>query len=110
MSTERFNANLPLMRHTRMYTAAATLGKNIYIAGGYDARQNIQSTEECYDTDTQRWNETNPMRTQRWVHAAVSLGNSIVVMGGYKLSSAEQYSTATGKWSTFPSMNEARQA
>eukprot|EP00957_Ditylum_brightwellii_P182264 13885888-Ditylum_brightwellii.AAC.1 len=67
-----------------------------------------QSTAEWYEIDTQRWNETNSMRTKRCDHAAVSLGNSIVVMGGYDLSSAEQYNTATGQWSAFPSMNEVR--
>eukprot|EP00957_Ditylum_brightwellii_P022502 1698035-Ditylum_brightwellii.AAC.1 len=105
---ERFNANLPLMHHARFFTAAAVVGKNIYIAGGLDAGRNIQSTAECYDTDTQRWNETNSMRTKRYGHAAVPLGNSIVVMGGVRLSSAEQYNTATGQWSTFPSTNEVR--
>eukprot|EP00957_Ditylum_brightwellii_P004322 327942-Ditylum_brightwellii.AAC.1 len=29
-------------------------------------------------------------------------------MGGWGLSSAEQYNTATGQWSSFPSMNEVR--
>eukprot|EP00957_Ditylum_brightwellii_P126557 9645741-Ditylum_brightwellii.AAC.1 len=90
MSTaERFNANLPSMHHVRNYTAAAAVGKRNYIAGGCDARGNSQSTAECYDTDTQRWKETNPMRTKRHGHAVVSLGNSIVVMGGWGLSSAE---------------------
>eukprot|EP00957_Ditylum_brightwellii_P029598 2236712-Ditylum_brightwellii.AAC.1 len=95
------------MRHVRCFPAAAAVGENIYIAGGY-ARRNMQSTVECYDTNTQRWNETNPMHTKREGHAAVPLGNSIVVMGGYQLSLAEQYNTATGQWSTFPSMNEVR--
>eukprot|EP00957_Ditylum_brightwellii_P071521 5437608-Ditylum_brightwellii.AAC.1 len=53
------------------------------------------------------------MSTKHHGHAAVSLGNTIVVMGGSDvmggsgLSSAEQYNTATGQWSAFPSMNEA---
>eukprot|EP00957_Ditylum_brightwellii_P031026 2351466-Ditylum_brightwellii.AAC.1 len=29
-------------------------------------------------------------------------------MGGFGLSSAEQYNTATGQWSAFPSMNEVQ--
>eukprot|EP00957_Ditylum_brightwellii_P069503 5277716-Ditylum_brightwellii.AAC.1 len=96
------------MRRVRYYPAAAAVGKNIYIAGGLDASLSIQSTAECYEIDTQRWNETNSMRTKRDGHAAVSLGNNIVVMGGLGLSSAEQYNTAAGQWSAFPSMNEVR--
>eukprot|EP00957_Ditylum_brightwellii_P145298 11066393-Ditylum_brightwellii.AAC.1 len=29
-------------------------------------------------------------------------------MGGFQFKSAEQYNTATGQWSAFPSMGEAR--
>eukprot|EP00957_Ditylum_brightwellii_P066070 5011512-Ditylum_brightwellii.AAC.1 len=90
-TTERFNANLPSMHRAHFWHAAAAVGKT-----------------ECYDTDTQRCKEINPMRTPRFGHAAVSLGNSIVVMGGHKLSSAEQYNTATEQWSAFPSMNGVR--
>eukprot|EP00957_Ditylum_brightwellii_P153663 11694064-Ditylum_brightwellii.AAC.1 len=50
------------------------------------------------------------MSTQCYGAPAVLLGNSIVVMGGYEISSAEQYNTATGQWSVFPPMNEANNA
>eukprot|EP00957_Ditylum_brightwellii_P175215 13339554-Ditylum_brightwellii.AAC.2 len=50
------------------------------------------------------------MSTEHWAAAALSLENSIVVMGGCaysSLSSAEQYDTTLGQWSAFPSMNTA---
>jgi len=107
-STETFDANLPSMGHTRDYPAAVALGRKIFVAGGFG-----NSTAECYDVDTKQWNDINSMRTKRYGAAAVSLGQSIVVMGGHKgnnvpLSSAEQYDTTSGQWSAFPSMNEAR--
>eukprot|EP00957_Ditylum_brightwellii_P115401 8801281-Ditylum_brightwellii.AAC.1 len=77
-TTERFNANLPLMWHASNYTAAAAVGKSIYIAGGWGARENSQSKAECYEIDTQQWNKTISMRTKHYGHAAVSLRNSIV--------------------------------
>eukprot|EP00957_Ditylum_brightwellii_P210329 15364849-Ditylum_brightwellii.AAC.1 len=61
----------------------------------------------------QQWNEINFTGTVRGGAAAVSLGESIVVMGGNKfssaeLSSAEQYNSTTGQWSAFSSMKKAR--
>mmetsp|Transcript_16123 Transcript_16123/g.23681 ORF Transcript_16123/g.23681 Transcript_16123/m.23681 type:complete len:354 (-) Transcript_16123:231-1292(-) len=108
-STVTFDANLPSMGHTRNCHVAVALGRKIFVAGGYR-----KSTAECYDVDTKQWNEINSMSTIRAGAAAVSLGNSIVVMGGtdgvsyVPLSSAEQYDTTSGQWSAFPSMNEAR--
>eukprot|EP00957_Ditylum_brightwellii_P190076 14470411-Ditylum_brightwellii.AAC.1 len=76
-SAESFNTNIPSMGHTRDYPAAVALGRKIFVAGGYK-----KSTAECYNVDTKQWNEINSMNTKRWGAAAVSLGNSIVVMGG----------------------------
>eukprot|EP00957_Ditylum_brightwellii_P029364 2219696-Ditylum_brightwellii.AAC.1 len=106
-STETFDANLPSMGHTRRYHTAVALGRKIFVAGGY-----MDSTAECFDVDTNKWNDINSMRTKRYGAAAVSLGQSIIVMGGTdgysSLSSAEQYDTTSGQWSAFPAMNEAR--
>eukprot|EP00957_Ditylum_brightwellii_P013736 1035676-Ditylum_brightwellii.AAC.1 len=93
------------MRHTRYQPAAVALGRKIFVTGF------MESTAECYNVDTKQWNEINSMSTQRSDAAAVSLGNTIVVMGGYDgvtLSSAEQYDTTSGQWSAFPSMRKAR--
>eukprot|EP00957_Ditylum_brightwellii_P092351 7031191-Ditylum_brightwellii.AAC.1 len=78
-NTVTFNTNLPSMHHSRRYHVTVALGRKIFVAGGY-----MDSTAECYDVDTKQWNDINSMRTQRHGAAAVSLGNTIVVMGGHK--------------------------
>eukprot|EP00957_Ditylum_brightwellii_P113304 8639753-Ditylum_brightwellii.AAC.1 len=76
-TTVTFNTNLPPMHHKRYGHIAAAVGRKIFVAGGRG-----QSTAECYDVDTKQWNEINFMRTLRFGAAAVTLGNTIVVMGG----------------------------
>eukprot|EP00957_Ditylum_brightwellii_P018647 1400739-Ditylum_brightwellii.AAC.1 len=58
-STETFDANLPSMHHGRSGHIAVALGRKIFVAGGFG-----ESTAECYDVDTNQWNEINSMSTQ----------------------------------------------
>eukprot|EP00957_Ditylum_brightwellii_P051918 3938461-Ditylum_brightwellii.AAC.1 len=79
MSTaETFNTNLPSMHHKHSHPAVAAVGSRIYGVQGYGAGGS-QSTAEWY------------MRTKWCCTAAVSLGNNIIVIGGFLHFSAEQY-------------------
>jgi len=105
-STETFTTSLPSMQYKRGNHIAAALGRKIFVVGGI---LEGQSTAECYDIDTQQWNKNKTKFGKiRAGSAAVSLGNDIIVMGGLGSSSAEIYNATSGRWSSFPSMNEER--
>ena len=93
--------------------AAAVIGRNIYVVGGYGSGKHLDSLH-AYNVDTKTWT-TNlpPMPTQRTECTAVSIGSKIIVMGGSnntsrRLCTVEAYDISSQKWSTLSEMNYER--
>lgn len=83
------------------------------LATGGSAKFNswdILASAELYDPETGKWSMTSPMKEARYGHAAIRLGNGMVLVAGGKnrnanfIFSAEIYNPASGKWTTTGSM------
>lgn len=76
---------------------------NIYVIGGFDGSQTLNSVE-CYNPTTNRWKFVAPMITHRRCTCAVSSGNFIFVVGGHDgaqiLNTVETYDVERDTWST----------
>merc|ERR1712038_357883 len=89
-----------------------SVGRKIYVFGGYDGRTQLSSAE-FYDTTSQQWTKLPDMKQQRSGCATTLVGNSIVIVGGYNgsnyLSFCEVFDTFTDTWSSpIPDMEEKR--
>ena len=85
---------------------------DIYILGGKDGDDCFLKTCEVFDTVKNTRSMIESLHEKRNALSAVLFQNTIVAIGGHdgqeKLSSVEQYSFKTKKWSFFPPMTTAR--
>ncbi|KAK6016774.1 kelch repeat protein [Ostertagia ostertagi] len=89
------------MLSKRCRLGATTLNGKIYVCGGYDGAQFLNSVE-CFDPVTMRWSPVTPMNIKRSRVSLVSNANSIYAIAGYdgmsNLSSMEVYREETDQW------------
>lgn len=85
-------------------TAAAVVGRRIYLIGGFNTVTNVPTTEvQVYDLATHAWSNAAPMPAPRGGHAAIVLDGRIHVLGGGNSRSTiadhDVYDPATNAWS-----------
>jgi len=99
-------------RQFRQGHAAAAIGRDIYVVGGYCNK--YLDSMHVYNVDSKMWTDyLPPMPTPRNNCAAVAIGFKIVVIGGTNianrcLNTVEAYDIISQKWTTLPSMNYGR--
>ena len=112
---------LPTMSVRRGYCAVAGVrrGEAIYALGGNDGHNVMASCEE-YNTLSGKWRPVADMSTDRMWHSAVTMGDNVLVVGGYDgsdyLSSVELFDpqgdsetdATLGKWAPLANMPTAR--
>jgi hypothetical protein len=89
----------------RAFAGAGTVGERIYVVGGYDG-QNELDTCQAYDPSTDTWQSCPSMNASRGgVSVAVIDGTLYAIGGGWEsyLVENEYFSPAQGTWKTFPS-------
>ncbi len=83
--------------------AAAVLGAEIFLIGGFDLSSNVPTADvSAYDTRTQRWRRVAALPQPRGGHAAAVLNGRIHVVGGGNsertLEFHSVYDPATDRW------------
>lgn len=125
VTTSRWRRCAPLqVRRNRL--AAVALNGKIYAIGGIpDGRDDTKVTQsdavEEYDPNKDRWVKKADMPTPRHGHAAVVLGDKILVLGGYSwenpkvddgtsrpTASVEEYDPAVDRWTAVSKLPVAR--
>lgn len=103
---DRWAAIAP-MTTRRSRAGTTSLGKNLYVVGGYDGSNDL-STGEVYSPATNQWSVITPMGTKRSCLGTASYDGLIYCCGGYDgascLSSVERYDPLTGVWTSCPAM------
>lgn len=88
--------------------AAVTVGKRIYLFGGFVTGD----ATYAYDPENDAWQRRAPMPTSRHGMAAVAIEGKVYVLGGSTGAAAsnalEVYDPVTNQWSRLPSMPTAR--
>lgn len=71
------------MNQARRNHAAVALGGKIYVFGGMPPASRLPTrAAECYDPETDRWEELEPLPMPLHLHAAAALGGNIYLFGG----------------------------
>nr|KAG5711505.1 hypothetical protein BaRGS_025932 [Batillaria attramentaria] len=95
----------------RAYHAAAALGTNIYIVGGFDGTKCLSSCR-MFDPLSKTWNKAGRMHHRRCYVCVAVLQGYIYAMGGYDgevwKKSVERYDPAQLQWQRVRPMNHAR--
>jgi N-acetylneuraminic acid mutarotase len=101
-------ASLPQGLH---HAAAATIGRSIYVIGGYrSAAFDATDSVYRYDLDANRWTAVARLPAPRAALAAATIGNLVYAVGGVPGGNAlTVYDPATDRWSTLPSMPTRRE-
>ena len=74
-------AQVPEMAHKRGSHMSAVVGDSLYVMGGWDS-ENYLDTLEIYDTRAGRWRSATPMMTSRAYGSTAVLDNQIYMIGG----------------------------
>jgi len=101
------------------HRAVALSDGRVLVSGGNSAYpdESALASVEIYDPRTGKWRETAPMATARKNHAAVTLQDGRVLVGGgssgpfnanRQLDSAEVFNPQTEKWTAVAPLREAR--
>uniref|UniRef100_A0A7S4V8G4 Uncharacterized protein n=1 Tax=Alexandrium monilatum TaxID=311494 RepID=A0A7S4V8G4_9DINO len=100
---------LPPMSCPRRCFAAAAVGGFLYVSGGGDGWQALNSAER-FDPGTRAWAALPPMSERRVGAAAAGLDGRLFVCGGGRLDlrSAEMYIPTAEVWASLPPMLEQR--
>jgi hypothetical protein len=101
------SVSAPRMLWPRAGAACATIGADVYVAGGVDATHAPTRTAEYYDAANERWVELPPMPRSRRHCAGASIGRCFYVIGGVEHGKNADtffiFDVDTQEWSTFPS-------
>lgn len=103
-STNTWSTETPYLGGTTYSLAAAGVGNNIYVSGGYTTA--AQSTFYVYDTQLKTWTSLASMAATKYNHAMTAYNNRVYVMGGYRSNSNYCYDTNTKQWTTQTSLPE----
>jgi N-acetylneuraminic acid mutarotase len=93
------------LSQTRSWTAIASAGNKIFIAGGFIPPGTHSSRVDVYDLTTQTWS-TADLSVARSGAAAITAGNKVFFAGGEisdgtcASKAVDIYDVATGQWST----------
>jgi N-acetylneuraminic acid mutarotase len=100
------------MPTARAFAGAGTINDHIYVVGGYDG-QNELDTCEVYDPQQDTWDACPSLTVPRGGISTAVIADTLYVIGGgwnSYLVENEYYSPAQDQWKTFPSplLNEWR--
>ncbi|CAF4517649.1 unnamed protein product, partial [Rotaria socialis] len=111
--TNEWTALQPLTKRRR-YAAAAAIGKRLYVVGGYDGRQRMNSVE-CLDLSQENatWQPVASLTYRRALPGVCVHQNLIYVCGGFdgslRLASTECYDEKTDVWAIGEDMHVGRE-
>jgi N-acetylneuraminic acid mutarotase len=99
----RWHAESELPGHGLNAPAAAVLGDEIYLIGGFNTTTNVPSSDVLvYDVGRRSWRNAAPLPAPRGGHAAAVLDGKIHVVGGGNsrstLADHSEYDPATNQW------------
>ena len=104
----------PDMNEKRSDADATALNGNIYVVGGFNGQECLNSVE-FFDRRTFQWTKITPMKSKRSGVSAVTLDDKIFAVGGFnepmvmdRLSTAEVYNTTTNSWEYIANMISPR--
>ncbi|EYC25744.1 hypothetical protein Y032_0011g1363 [Ancylostoma ceylanicum] len=99
------------MRSERLHPAVAVLNGKIYVCGGTNAWEDLNSVE-CFDPAVNRWFSVAPMKVVRSGLSAVAYDNAIYAIAGKNdfstLASMEVYHKDTNEWEFAAYLTSAR--
>ena len=100
------------MNYARRSLSAVALPDGVYILGGYDGENYLNSVEK-YDLEKNVWVVVQPLNCQRCTMACVSSPDysSIYALGGYNgsaLNISERYDVVNDTWQFVAPMNHKR--
>lgn len=102
------------MRRLRLEFACVAHSRGLYVFGGHTEQYTILDSVECYDVQSNTWEELQPLSTPTDSLAAVSHGNKIYLSGGVsgqdRSSKANflSYDPVTRRYEVKPSMSYPR--
>ncbi|XP_052816235.1 kelch-like protein 26 [Mya arenaria] len=109
--------NIPPMNMERCRFYLGTVGSKLFAIGG-DPSASMDTGDfahcECFDLETQTWQEIAPLPGNRMEHAGTALDNCLYVSGGVQDSEGPVFNTffkydiETNMWLQLPSMLTAR--
>ncbi|OMO88709.1 Kelch repeat type 1 [Corchorus capsularis] len=105
-----------MMNTPRCLFGSASLGEIAILAGGCDARGNILSSAELYNSETGLWETIPSMNKERKMCSGVFMDDHFYVIGGIgvansnskQLTCGEVYDLKTKTWREIPDMFPAR--
>ncbi|CAF2210732.1 unnamed protein product [Rotaria magnacalcarata] len=106
--------SLQSLTKRRRYAAAAAIGKRLYVVGGYDGRQRMNSVE-CLDLSQENatWQPVASLTYRRALPGVCVHQNLIYVCGGFdgssRLASTECYDEKTDVWTIGEDMHVGRE-
>ncbi len=99
-------ASAPPMLEPRAAAACATIGADVYVAGGIGGVHAPICTAEYYDAGSQKWVALQPMPRSRSYCAGACIGRAFYVLGGIeygrKTTSFFRFDLDTSAWSEHP--------
>lgn len=98
------------MNSSRCLFGSASLGEKAIVAGGTDARGNILSSAELYNSELHTWETLPNMNIPRKMCSGVFMNDKFYVIGGVDsnkevLTCGEEYDLAKGFWRRIPNMS-----
>jgi N-acetylneuraminic acid mutarotase len=106
-------ADVPFGLTHRIAQAAVVLNGKAYFTGGDNSSDLVSNTVTIFDPATNTSTRGAPMNVPRYWHRAVAVNNTIIVCGGFNgnesVSSCEQYTESSNKWSMIADMPNATQ-
>nr|XP_018670771.1 kelch-like protein 10 [Ciona intestinalis] len=102
---------LPDMLERRSDAGACSVGRLVFVAGGFTGFQCVSSVE-YFDTVSHQWSRVAPMQVPRSGLSVVAYKGSLVVLGGFdgrdRLNSVEVYDVINSRWDVMTSMMTKR--
>jgi N-acetylneuraminic acid mutarotase len=99
------------MLTARVSPAAAVIGNQLYVVGGFTDLDGAFSNVEAYDPATDSWSTKNPMPTARGRLAVGVINDILYAVGGYGGESAvEAFDPAANTWTPKAPLTAARLA
>lgn len=93
-------------------SAAAVLGTEIFLCGGYDGSYYLNLVQR-FSPKNNTWTEVGPLNQKRSGAGVISINDNIYVIGGYDgynyLNSCEKDDRKSNKWSNIKVFNTPRQ-
>ena len=109
--TNTWTINTTRLPKNIAYHGAVELNNKMYIVGGFDGEQYLDSLY-CLDLSTMQWEEMSSMMSKRCYIATAVLGGKIYALGGHdgrhRLNSIEMYDPSTNMWVSMPNMKQKR--